>query len=101
MRNLWWTQGPILLVGACLIPVFVNDTIRLSHRFVGPLLRIRGTMRKAGAGEYAAPVTLRPNDFWHEFADDFNVMLDRMNRLQASPAEHAPPARDERELVSP
>ena len=63
LRNLWWTQGPILLVGACLVPVFVNDTIKLSHRFVGPLSRIRMTMRKAGAANIRSPSSCAPTIF--------------------------------------
>ncbi len=46
VREMWWTQGPFILVGVCLIPVFVNDTIKLSHRFVGPIVRVHGVVKR-------------------------------------------------------
>jgi hypothetical protein len=82
LRKTWWTQGPFLLVGFCLMPVFIMDTIKLSHRFAGPLLRMRNVMIEAGKGAHVPPVQLRPGDFWHDFAADFNVMVERLNKYQ-------------------
>ena len=76
--RMWRVQGPYVLVGLCLIPVFVADTIKLSHRFAGPLTRIRNDMRRVGQGERVPLVKLRPNDYWQEFAREFNTMLTRL-----------------------
>ena len=50
MKDLWWSQGPFLLVMVFLLPVFVMDAIKLSHRFAGPIFSLRrrfGASRKA------------------------------------------------------
>lgn len=77
-RQLWVTEGPFILTVLCLLPIFVRDTVTLSHRFVGPVLRVRNTMRQASRGEKTARVTLRPDDFWMELADDLNELLDHI-----------------------
>jgi hypothetical protein len=79
LRKLWLTQGPFIIVAACLLPVFMRDTIMLSHRFVGPILRIRNTIRQASREDNAPLVKLRPGDFWVDLADDLNGLLTRMN----------------------
>lgn len=73
------TQAPFLLVGFCLIPVFIMDAVKLSHRWTGPLVRIRHQIRAMAKGQAAQAVTLRPGDFWHDFAADFNAMLSRID----------------------
>lgn len=83
LKDLWWTQGPFILVGVCLIPVFVNDTIKLSHRFVGPIARVHGVVRQSTLGKQVKAIKLRPGDFWSEFVDDFNMMLTRSNELNS------------------
>src|SRR5882724_11869052 len=50
-QNLWWAQGPFLLVMLFLLPVFVVDTIKLSHRFAGPIFSLRRTIRAVAQGE--------------------------------------------------
>ena len=81
-RELWWTQGPFILVAFCLIPVFVNDTIKLSHRFVGPIVRVHSEVKRCVEGEDVKPIKLRPGDFWREFVEDFNTLLARNNKRQ-------------------
>ena len=87
LQELWWSQGPFILVGCCLIPVFVNDTVKLSHRFVGPIIRVHGVVRRSADGEQVTAVKLRPGDFWHQFVDDFNMMLTRTNEFNTNESE--------------
>lgn len=82
VAQLWQMLGPALWVGLCLMPVFVYDTIKLSHRFAGPLMRIRGSMRRVGAGERVEFVKLRPDDYWQEFAQEFNSVLKRIHEYE-------------------
>jgi hypothetical protein len=96
IQQMWWTQGPVLMVGVCLLPVFVLDTIKLSHRFAGPLVRIRSVIVKAGHGETVQPIKLRPDDFWHDFAAEVNIVLDRLNRSQAAIREYQADRQDAR-----
>ncbi|MCA9184800.1 MAG: hypothetical protein R3E01_03615 [Pirellulaceae bacterium] len=90
-------QGPFLLVALLMIPVFVNDSIKLSHRFVGPVSRLRRKIIAIGNGDRVDPLKLRPGDFWHELANEFNIMLSRIERPTGGrTAEHR--EEDEREL---
>lgn len=79
MQRLWWTHGPFLLVMVLLLPVFVLDTIKLSHRFVGPIYRLRNTIRKAAQGDPPPRLKFRDFDFWQGLAQDFNLMVDRLS----------------------
>ncbi len=86
-EELWWTQGPFLLVLIFLLPVFVLDTIKLSHRFAGPIYRLRRTMRAIADGEQPIRLKFRDYDFWHGLADDFNGMIDRLTQHSVAKTE--------------
>jgi hypothetical protein len=79
VQQMWWTHGPFLLVLFFLLPVFIVDTIKLSHRFAGPIYRLRNTIRKMAAGEPFQPVKFREVDFWQGLADDFNTMVEKLS----------------------
>lgn len=86
-QQLWWTQGPFLLVMIFLLPVFVLDTIKLSHRFAGPIYRLRQTIRLIAEGNAPTRLKFRDFDFWQGLADDFNQMLDRFEGEASSSAK--------------
>ena len=65
-------QAPLLCLMFMLYPVFVWDIVKLSHRFSGPMLRLRGILNELAEGGRATPLRFRPNDFWQETAADFN-----------------------------
>jgi hypothetical protein len=65
----------VLLV--CLLPYFVYDSLKLSNRFAGPMLRLHRAIRALSQGETVAPVRFRQGDFWPEVAEDFNGMVNR------------------------
>ena len=79
-QNLWWTHGPFLMVMVFLLPVFVIDTIRISHRFAGPIHRLRNTIRGIANGEPTPALKFRDFDFWQGLADDFNRMVARLSK---------------------
>jgi len=83
-QNLWWTHGPFLLVMVFLLPVFVLDTIRLSHRFAGPIYRLRQTIRSIAQGKPTGRLKFRDFDFWQGLAEDFNQMVDRLSNHDLS-----------------
>ena len=61
-----------------MIPIFVWDTVTLSHRFAGPMYRFRKTLQELAAHGEAPPVKLRDRDFWQDVANDFNAVLERL-----------------------
>ena len=80
VRQIWWSHGPFLVVMLFLLPAFVLDTIKLSHRFAGPIYRLRNTIRKIAEGGPVEQLAFRDFDFWQGMAKDFNAMTARLTQ---------------------
>ncbi len=94
IENLWFTHGPFLVVMVFLLPVFVIDTVKISHRFAGPIYSLRRTMREVADGNPPRKLKFREGDFWHELADDYNAMIARLapnTTEEKSSTEHDSP----------
>ncbi|MGI9458115.1 MAG: hypothetical protein ACR2NU_16245 [Aeoliella sp.] len=94
VQQLWWTPGPFLVVMVFLLPVFVLDTIKLSHRFAGPIYRLRQTIRSIAQGDPPPRLKFRDFDFWQGLAQDFNLMVDRLSGREANAADEQEEAVD-------
>lgn len=79
---IWYYYGPALIASTILLPLVVIDVFRVSNRFVGPILRLRRSLRALGRGEHVGTIEFRDGDFWQEFADEFNVVADRVEQLE-------------------
>jgi nitrogen fixation/metabolism regulation signal transduction histidine kinase len=97
LRDLWFAQGPFLLVMAFLLPVFVLDTIKLSNRFAGPIFSLRRAIRQVAQGEKPRKLKFRRRDFWQDLAEDYNAMLSRLGALED---ETSDTVKDERPVGS-
>ena len=78
VNKFWEQSGPMLLALACLIPIFVRDTLTLSNKIVGPICRLRDTVKRLGDGEAVPPLEFRKNDMWNDLPELFNRMTDRL-----------------------
>ncbi len=65
-----------------LLPIVVFDSIRFSHRFAGPMVRLRRTMKDLAEGRASPPVNLRDGDYWNDFALNLNQLIERVERLE-------------------
>ncbi|MGI9474253.1 MAG: hypothetical protein ACR2NZ_22115 [Rubripirellula sp.] len=74
---------PFFVITMALIPAFVWDTLKLTNRFAGPILRLRGALLDASQGRAVAPLRFRENDFWQEIALNFNSMMERHSQEAA------------------
>jgi hypothetical protein len=81
--RVWYHLAPAVIASAVLFPLVLFLAIRFSHRFVGPMVRFQRTVKKLAAGETAAPITLRRNDFWGEFASDLNQLTGKISELSS------------------
>lgn len=63
--------------------LFIYDAIKLSHRVVGPLYRVRKTIQAITDGEEMTLVKLRDGDLLQELKDDLNVMLKTLEQRGA------------------
>lgn len=75
-ERLW----PAALLGCVVVLI---DAIRVSHRFAGPLYRLRACMKQAGQGSIPAHIRLRRGDYLHAEADALNEVFDHMRGQQA------------------
>jgi hypothetical protein len=66
---------PFFIITMALIPAFVWDTLKLTNRFAGPILRLRTALADASEGRAVAPLHFRTNDFWQEIAQNFNQVM--------------------------
>jgi hypothetical protein len=66
-----------------LLPVALIDSIRFSHRFAGPMVRLRRVMNDLAEGREVEPVVIRDGDFWNDFAHDFNRLIVRVEELES------------------
>ncbi len=73
---------PFFVVTLALIPAFVWDTLKLTSRFAGPILRLREALADAGKGRVVPPLRFRDNDFWQEMAHNFNLVMERCETEQ-------------------
>jgi hypothetical protein len=87
---------PFFVITMALIPAFVWDTLKLTNRFAGPILRLRAALSDAGAGRAVTPLSFRNDDFWQELAQNFNVLLERCADTDGGtpPSDADPSSRD-------
>lgn len=78
-----------------LIPIFLYDTLKLTHRFAGPIVRLRSGLRDWADGKEVSPIKLRKQDFWSELADNFNLAIERHERESANNWDADSPTADD------
>jgi hypothetical protein len=98
LNYLWFYVRRACELSLVLLPLVIFDILRLSNRFVGPLLRLRRSMRQLARGEPVAPLEFRDNDFWQEFAAEFNAVAAIVQKqkppTQPGAEKAAPEAKD-------
>ena len=96
MSTLWISE---LLASFLFVPLVVCDVLLVTNRFVGPMYRLRREMNRLAQGESVAPIAFRTGDMWHEFAETFNALRSRVERLAGRAPE--PPAAAEQAAEPP
>jgi hypothetical protein len=77
-------HAPSLWAVVLLAPIFLWDLVKLSHRFAGPMVRLRREMRNLAEGRTVGPLHFRAGDFWKDMAADFNRVVERVQALDAA-----------------
>ena len=86
---------PVLICLLVLVPIMAWDTIRFSHKMVGPLVRFRKAIQAIGDGEAVRPLKLREGDYLGELRDDFNRMLETLQKQGVPVIKPVDPASEE------
>ncbi len=79
LAAIWSKYAFFLLLMLAIVPSFVYDTLKLSNRFAGPILRLKDSIRRLAEGEQVTELQFRDNDFWSELSQDFNRVVQRVN----------------------
>lgn len=74
---LWSKYAFFVILMIAILPTFVYDSMKLSNRFVGPIMRLRESIGALAKGEKVGELKFRDNDFWRELSDDFNAVAAR------------------------
>lgn len=78
------TAGLVLALELLLLtPPLVWVGVLLTHKVVGPLVRIRAALAQLEAGHYEIHVTLRKGDQLLELADDINRLAASLRRARS------------------
>jgi len=72
-------QQPFLISLVLVVPLFVYDLIKFSHRIAGPLYRCRRVMRDMASGKVVPEFKPRKHDLMPELFHDFNVLIKAWN----------------------
>lgn len=82
VRKSFGAQAPLLVMMLMLMPVYLHDVMKLSHRFAGPMHRLRTILKSLANGGHGSKLKFRPGDFWQATADDFNRFYEKHIELQ-------------------
>jgi hypothetical protein len=80
---------PNVLCFAILAPIICFSALRFAHRFVGPIVPFRRAIRAVKNGTPVELVRLRKGDYLIDMRDEFNAMLEELERRGAI-AVHRP-----------
>ena len=81
LAAMWDQYGILLVVLATVFPVFIFDSIRLSHRFSGPMVPFGKALERLSNGEPIEPVNFRDTDFWKHLSRDLNSVARKLNLI--------------------
>ena len=80
VTTLWTRYGMLMVVMICLFPIFAYDSVRLSHRFTGPIFALRVALHKLADGQKIPEVTFRKDDYWCDLARDVNQIASQLDQ---------------------
>lgn len=86
---LWEKYGVLVVVVGTLTPVFLYDTLKLSHRFAGPMVSFRKALADLAKGESIQPIDFRQDDFWKDIAENLNSVAAKMGQQNSEETDVA------------
>lgn len=76
--KMWDSYGVLIVVLGTLSPVFLYDTLKLSHRFAGPMVSFRRSLKDLSEGKEIEPMKFRKGDHWVEMAEHLNKIASEL-----------------------
>lgn len=84
-----WHLQITLLASVALLPILLWDVLKLSHRWVGPIFRMRAALKALSRGESIDELRFRGRDFWQDLAGDLNAVAAELDKARAAKTEAA------------
>ena len=72
--ELWTYFSPAIVASVFVLPLFIYDILKLSHKIAGPLERLSTEMTKLTDGQKVDTLRFRTGDYWPELAEKFNEL---------------------------
>jgi nitrogen fixation/metabolism regulation signal transduction histidine kinase len=82
LNRVLYAFGPALLSSFILLPLVMFDVVRFSHRFAGPMGRLRREVKQIADGEPTEPIRFREGDFWYDLATEINRLGEEVRELR-------------------
>ncbi len=89
--------APAIVGCLILLPFLARDTVRYAHKVVGPIFRFRKALQAMASGEAVRPIKLRDDDLLTEMRDEFNQMLETLQRQGVPVLKPADPLSEEQQ----
>jgi hypothetical protein len=90
----------MLVCAVIVLPYLVWDVLKVTHRFVGPLVQFQRCLASLARGEQVAEVKLRQGDFLGELRDSFNEFLHSPYAPGQDPEPARPPVSESAVTIS-
>ncbi len=75
MKRILWITGAYIMV---LSLIFGSYAIFHMHRVAGPVYRLNRCIDDLLNGQYALPITLRKKDYFHELAENLDILRNQL-----------------------
>ena len=85
IMNVVSNHSPVFLIMLAFLPLAVYDSIKLSHKFAGPIYRLRKDLDRLQQGE-DVEFSFRKNDFWTDIPDSLNNLVSKIDDLEVQVA---------------
>ena len=92
IHTTWLSFRLPLVASFFVVPFLIRDVIRVTHRHVGPIYRLRNALRDLADGKQVSAMQFRDRDMWGDLAEEFNRVateLQDARRTQAAELEEA------------
>ena len=71
---------PVVITFLVMLPMFIKDSLSLSNRFAGPIVRVKRALADFADGKSIEPVEFRHGDFWKSLAHEVNRVTNRAEK---------------------
>jgi hypothetical protein len=72
---------PALVISLLPLPLVIRDTLRATHRFAGPMLRIRRGLAELAREGKSPAIVAREGDAWPNCIADFNDLAKQLENV--------------------